>query len=56
MSMADEKKNEFDQEKEEKEYLLEYMKLQNEALKRIYKNALDKEKKNNSILAPYQDS
>ncbi|MEH7546516.1 MULTISPECIES: hypothetical protein [Bacillaceae] len=37
-------KDEFEKEKAEKEILLEYMKLQNEALKRIYKNTLDKNK------------
>jgi hypothetical protein len=35
----------FEQEEEEKEFLLEYIKMQNEALKRIYKHAVDKEKK-----------
>lgn len=39
-------KDELDQEEEEKELLLELIRMQNEALKRIYKNALDKE--NNS--------
>ena len=42
-------KEEMDQEKkeiaEEKKYLLDLMKMQNEALKRIYKNTLDHEKK-----------
>ncbi|TWE08389.1 hypothetical protein FB550_101411 [Neobacillus bataviensis] len=37
-------KDEFEKEEAEKEILLEYMKLQNEALKRIYKNTLDKNK------------
>ncbi|WP_180960170.1 hypothetical protein [Neobacillus cucumis] len=37
-------KDEFEKEEVEKEILLEYMKLQNEALKRIYKNTLDKNK------------
>ncbi|WP_285857926.1 hypothetical protein [Neobacillus cucumis] len=37
-------KVEFEKEEAEKEILLEYMKLQNEALKRIYKNTLDKNK------------
>ena len=37
-------KDEFEIEEAEKEILLEYMKLQNEALKRIYKNTLDKNK------------
>lgn len=39
------RKDDFKQEEEEKEFLLEYIKMQNEALKRIYKNTLDKEKK-----------
>jgi hypothetical protein len=39
-------KDEIVQEEAEKEILLEYMKLQNEALKRIYKNTLDKDKTN----------
>ncbi|WP_268875991.1 hypothetical protein [Neobacillus soli] len=39
------RKDDFKQEEEEKEFLLEYIKMQNEALKRIYKNALAKEKK-----------
>ncbi len=56
MGMAEEKKDVLEQEKEEKEFLLEYMRMQNEALKRIYKNALDNEKKNNSIFPPHQDS
>jgi len=37
-------KDEFEKEEAEKEILLEYMKLQNEALKRIYKNTVDKNK------------
>lgn len=46
MTTVDKKeKDELDLENDEKEFLLEYMKLQNEALKRIYKNALDHEKK-----------
>lgn len=43
--MKHEKKDEFEQEEEEKEVLLEIIKMQNEALKRIYKYTLDKEKK-----------
>ena len=39
--------NEIDQEEEEKRYLLELMKMQNEALKRIYKNTIENEKNNN---------
>lgn len=38
-------KDDLQQEEEEKEFLLEYIKMQNEAMKRIYKNTLDKEKK-----------
>ncbi|WP_257000310.1 hypothetical protein [Neobacillus jeddahensis] len=34
-----------EQEEAEKKLLLEYIRLQNEAMKRIYKNTLDKEKK-----------
>jgi hypothetical protein len=37
-------KDEFELEKVEKEILLDFMKLQNEALKRIYKNTVDKNK------------
>ncbi|MED4228348.1 hypothetical protein [Neobacillus cucumis] len=37
-------KKEYEEEEKEKEVLLEYIKLQNEALKRIYKNTLDKNK------------
>ncbi|WHY69176.1 hypothetical protein [Neobacillus sp. SuZ13] len=37
-------KDDLQQEEEEKEFLLEYIKMQNEAMKRIYKNTLDKEK------------
>ncbi|WP_264760423.1 hypothetical protein [Neobacillus rhizosphaerae] len=42
--MKKDEKDEFEQEEEEKEFLLDYIKMQNEALKRIYKNTLDKEK------------
>jgi hypothetical protein len=38
-------KDDLQQEEEEKEFLLEYIKMQNEAMKRIFKNTLDKEKK-----------
>ncbi|MEH7374629.1 MULTISPECIES: hypothetical protein [Bacillaceae] len=38
-------KDDLQQEEEEKEFLLEYIKMQNEAMKRIYKNTLDKENK-----------
>jgi hypothetical protein len=43
--LKSEEKNEVEQEEEEKQYLLELMKMQNEALKRIYKNTLDPKKK-----------
>jgi hypothetical protein len=46
MFMKKVEKDEFKHEEEEKEFLLEYIKMQNEALKRIYKNTLDKEKDN----------
>ena len=42
--MMEKEKDDLDQEEEEKEFLLEYIKMQNEAMKRIYKNSLDKEK------------
>lgn len=42
-------KDDLQQEEEEKEFLLEYIKMQNEAMKRIYKNTLDKEKMNKFI-------
>ena len=45
ISLKNEEKNEVEQEEEEKQYLLELMKMQNEALKRIYKNTLNHEKK-----------
>lgn len=38
-------KDDLQKEEEEKEFLLEYIKMQNEAMKRIYKKALDNEKK-----------
>ncbi|WP_285290482.1 MULTISPECIES: hypothetical protein [unclassified Bacillus (in: firmicutes)] len=38
-------KEDLQQEEEEKEFLLEYIKMQNEAMKRIFKNTLDKENK-----------
>ncbi|WP_285289238.1 hypothetical protein [Bacillus sp. ISL-7] len=38
-------KDDLQQEEEEKEFLLEYFKMQNEAMKRIFKNTLDKENK-----------
>jgi hypothetical protein len=37
-------KDEIDKEEEEKKFLLDYIKKQNEVLKRIYKNAVGKEK------------
>ncbi|MBS4211495.1 MULTISPECIES: hypothetical protein [Neobacillus] len=42
--MKKEKKDELELDEEEKETLLEYMRMQNEALKRIFKNAVEKEK------------
>jgi hypothetical protein len=36
-------KDELEKEEDEKRFLQEYIRMQNEALKRIYKNALDKE-------------
>ncbi|WP_285289932.1 hypothetical protein [Bacillus sp. ISL-75] len=41
----DKEKDDLQQEEEEKEFLLEYIKMQNEAMKRIFKNTLDKENK-----------
>ncbi|MEH7014455.1 hypothetical protein V7087_27205 [Neobacillus niacini] len=43
--MKNEEMNEEEKEEEEKRYLLDLMKMQNEALKRIYKNTIDNEKK-----------
>lgn len=37
-------KDDLDLEEEEKEFLLEYIRMQNEVLKRIYKQALENEK------------
>jgi predicted transposase len=45
ISLKKEEKNEIEQEEQEKRYLLDLMKRQNEALKRIYKNTIDNEKK-----------
>ncbi|WP_278187270.1 MULTISPECIES: hypothetical protein [Bacillaceae] len=42
--MKKDDKDDLDHEEEEKELLLEYIRMQNEALKRIFKNTLDKEK------------
>ncbi|WP_285858267.1 hypothetical protein [Neobacillus niacini] len=42
--MEDNKKDELDLEEEEKEFLLDLMKMQNETLKRIYKKTLENEK------------
>jgi hypothetical protein len=38
-------KDDLEKEEEEREFLLEYIKMQNEAMKRIFKNTLDKESK-----------
>lgn len=46
ISMKSEEMKEIDLE-EEKQYLLDLMKKQNEALKRIYKNTIENEKNNN---------
>jgi hypothetical protein len=43
--MKNEEMNEEQKEEEEKRYLLDLMKMQNEALKRIYKHTLNQEKK-----------
>jgi hypothetical protein len=45
ISLKNKEQNKVEQEEEEKQYLLELMKMQNEALKRIYKNTLNHEKK-----------
>lgn len=37
-------KDEIDKEEEEKKFLLDYIKKQNEVLKKIYKKAVEKEK------------
>jgi hypothetical protein len=44
VACLEKEKDDLQQEEEEKEFLLEYIKMQNEAMKRIYKNTLDKEK------------
>jgi hypothetical protein len=48
ISLKKEETNEIvqeeEEEEEEKRYLLDLMKMQNEALKRIYKNTIDNEK------------
>jgi hypothetical protein len=43
--MMEKEKDDLEREEEEKEFLLEYIKMQNEAMKRIFKNTLDKEDK-----------
>ncbi|MBY0147198.1 hypothetical protein [Neobacillus niacini] len=43
--MKNEEMNEEQKEEEEKRYLLDLMKMQNEALKRIYKHTLNQEEK-----------
>jgi hypothetical protein len=48
ISLKKEETNEIDQEEEEKRYLLDLMKMQNEALKRIYKNTIDNDKNINT--------
>lgn len=42
--MDDKKKDELDLEEEEKEFLLDLIKMQNETLKRIYKKTIENEK------------
>lgn len=42
--MKKDEKDDLDIEEEEKEFLLEYIRMQNEALKRIFKKTLDNEK------------
>lgn len=42
MAYLEKEKDDLQLENEEKEFLLEYIKMQNEAMKRIYKNTLDK--------------
>jgi hypothetical protein len=44
ISLKKEEMDEINQEEVEKRYLLDLMKMQNEALKRIYKNTIDNEK------------
>jgi hypothetical protein len=41
--LKDDKQDELQKEEEERKALLDYIQMQNEALKRIYKNTLDKE-------------
>ena len=41
--MKKEEENDIETEEEEKRVLLDLMKMQNEALKRVYKNTLNKE-------------
>ncbi|WHY02921.1 hypothetical protein [Neobacillus sp. DY30] len=48
ITLKSEEKKEFDQEEEEKRCLLDLMKMQNEALKRIYKNTIENENNNKS--------
>jgi hypothetical protein len=45
VAYLEKEKDDLQQEEEEKEFLLEYIKMQNEAMKRIFKNTLDKENK-----------
>jgi hypothetical protein len=45
ISLKNDEMNEEEKEEEEKRYLLDLMKMQNEALKRIYKHTLYQEKK-----------
>lgn len=43
--MEEKKKDELDIEEEEKEFLLDFMKMQNDTLKRIYKKAMENDEK-----------
>ncbi|MEH7155987.1 hypothetical protein V7121_06945 [Neobacillus drentensis] len=43
VARVEKEKDDLQKEEEEKEFLLEYIKMQNEAMKRIFKNTLDKE-------------
>jgi hypothetical protein len=42
--MKNDEQDDLEKDEEEKKYLLDYIKMQNEALKRMFKNTLDKEK------------
>ena len=42
--MKNEDQDDLEKEEDEKKFLLDYIKMQNETLKRIFKNTIDKEK------------